>query len=236
MLKGIKRPAICAAVTGDTEADFLDAVRKIENVDLIEVRIDSLKDPSSAKVKRLLRDIKLETKIPLILTNRRKNEGGAFSGTEDERIKVIIDCLSLVDMVDIELKTDESQRDKIIKKAKEHGMTVIISYHDFDGTPKEDAMLGTLEEEFGVGADIAKIAVKANSSKDVLRLLNVTHKASSLGDICTICMGEIGKISRVVAPLFGSVITYGYVTRETAPGQLSVSELKRILELLGVKR
>jgi len=45
-------------------------------------------------------------------------------------------------------------------------------------------------------------------------------------------MGEKGKHSRVIAPVYGSVMTYGYVDTPTAPGQLKVDELKKILKML----
>jgi 3-dehydroquinate dehydratase-1 len=54
--------------------------------------------------------------------------------------------------------------------------------------------------------------------------------------ICTISMGELGAISRIAAPIFGSAITYGYVTRETAPGQISVSDIDSALKALGVRQ
>jgi 3-dehydroquinate dehydratase-1 len=83
---------------------------------------------------------------------------------------------------------------------------------------------------------VAKLGVKANSRRDVLRLLHVTQEMSSLDvPICTISMGELGKISRVAAPFFGSAITYGYVTKETAPGQVSIAELKKAFEILGLR-
>ena len=66
-----------------------------------------------------------------------------------------------------------------------------------------------------------------NSLEDVLRLLEVTLRAK--GPVCTIAMGETGRHSRVIAPIYGSVMTYGYVENAIAPGQLRVDELKNIL-------
>ncbi|MDL5501677.1 MAG: type I 3-dehydroquinate dehydratase [Candidatus Methanoperedens sp.] len=42
----------------------------------------------------------------------------------------------------------------------------------------------------------------------------------------------MGKHSRIMAPLYGSVMTYGYVDIPVAPGQLRVDELKNMLQLL----
>jgi 3-dehydroquinate dehydratase-1 len=70
----------------------------------------------------------------------------------------------------------------------------------------------------------------SNSLSDVLRLFEITLVTE--GEVCTIAMGEIGKHSRVFAPVYGSVMTYGYVEKATAPGQLRVDELRQILKLL----
>jgi 3-dehydroquinate dehydratase-1 len=40
-----------------------------------------------------------------------------------------------------------------------------------------------------------------------------------------IAMGNIGRHLRAVAPLYGSVLTYGFVAKSTAPGQMSLAEL-----------
>jgi 3-dehydroquinate dehydratase type I len=42
-------------------------------------------------------------------------------------------------------------------------------------------------------------------------------------------MGKEGKISRIISPLVGSYLTYAALTKgkETAPGQITVSELKK---------
>jgi len=47
-------------------------------------------------------------------------------------------------------------------------------------------------------------------------------------------MGEAGKAGRMAAPFFGSVLNYGYVTRETGPGQLSVEELRTLFDIMGI--
>ncbi|MFU8767666.1 MAG: type I 3-dehydroquinate dehydratase, partial [Candidatus Methanoperedens sp.] len=121
-------------------------------------------------------------------------------------------------------------RDMVVKEAKKSGKTLIISTHDFRKTPETGVMKGVLDESFAAGADIAKLAVMPGSFDDALRLLDVTLHAKSA--VCTIAMGDIGKHSRVVAPIYGSVMTYGSVGTATAPGQLRVDELKKIFKLI----
>jgi 3-dehydroquinate dehydratase len=50
-------------------------------------------------------------------------------------------------------------------------------------------------------------------------------------------MGENGKISRLLAPLFGAFFTFASLEKgsETASGQISISEMKSAYILLGIK-
>ncbi|HEY9205638.1 MAG TPA: type I 3-dehydroquinate dehydratase [Candidatus Methanoperedens sp.] len=191
--------------------------------DILEIRIDLL----DVDARQLLQDLK-KPGMPVIITNRMIQEGGAWNGTEAERIEMLVSLLPLADAVDIELCA--MKRDTVVKRAKSAGKTVIISTHDFQRTPDYDKMMDIIRESFAVGADIAKLAVMPASLDDVLRLLNVTLHAE--GAVCTIAMGEIGRHSRVIAPIYGSVMTYGYVGTATAPGQLRVDVLKTILNML----
>lgn len=238
-----RKPSICASIIAHTVEEFLDAARNARDADVIEIRADGLKvEPPSgqkyrAEIKRLLRNVKIQTDLPVILTIRKEKEGGVFKGSEAERVACIEDAMKLADAIDIELRMEEEKREEIMGEAKKNRIPVILSYHDLNKTPEEDAMKAMLEEESGAGAGMAKLAVKANSMEDVFKLLKVTREMSSRLSIpiCTISIGELGKISRIAAPLFGSAISYGYVTRETAPGQLSVSQLRQAFEMLGVR-
>ncbi|HEY9247128.1 MAG TPA: type I 3-dehydroquinate dehydratase [Candidatus Methanoperedens sp.] len=191
--------------------------------ELLELRIDLL----DADPRRILRDL-METGLPVIITNRMKQEGGAWSGTEHDRIRTLISLLDLADAVDIELRA--GMRDAVVNQARIAGKTVIISTHDFQRTPADDVMMKLIRESFDAGADIAKLAVMPGSLEDVLRLLDVTLHAGE--PVCTIAMGETGRHFRFIAPVYGSVMTYGYVDNAVAPGQIRVDELRLVLKML----
>jgi 3-dehydroquinate dehydratase-1 len=224
-------PLVVAAIMEKDRRSFLRAIDLAGEVDIIEARVDGLAHPDAEKATLLLESIKATGK-KAILTNRMKVEGGAFEGVEKERLKILESCLATADYVDLELRMRGLK--KFVAKAKRADTGVIISAHDFSGTPGKKEMLSILKKEFKAGADIAKLAAKANSVDDVLTMLSVTRKASEIGDVCTISMGAMGKLSRVAAPFFGSVLTYGYVTKPTVPGQLSIAELKQALRILEV--
>ena len=196
---------------------------KLLGADLLELRIDLI----PGKPQGVLSELK-KLGLPVIITNRMADQGGLWQGSEDERIRELLSLLPLADAVDIELCALD--RDRVVIKAKNAGKTVIISTHDFQKTPDNKVMDGIIRKSLEAGADIAKLAVMPGSLCDVLRLLDVTLHAK--GPVCTIAMGATGKHSRVIAPVYGSVMTYGYVETPTAPGQLRIDELKNLLKML----
>jgi len=191
--------------------------------DILELRIDLL----SERPQRVLEELKW-LGLPIIITNRMKDQGGSWQGSEKERIRELLHLLPLADAVDIELCAGD--RDSVVNKSRNAGKTVIISTHDFQKTPDNKVMDGIIHESLEAGADIAKLAVMPESLSDVLRLLEVTLHAN--GPVCTIAMGATGKHSRVIAPVYGSVMTYGYVDTPTAPGQLRIDEMKNFMKML----
>ena len=77
------------------------------------------------------------------------------------------------------------------------------------------------------------MAVKPANLKDVLWLLEATLMAER--PVCAIAMGEIGAHSRIMAPVYGSQFTYGYVRKPVAPGQMRVDRIIEGLKLLGLR-
>lgn len=213
--------SVVASISKDTVNTSIKA--KELGADILELRIDLI---SEDPVKILIELKKLG--LPIIITNRMKKEGGAWQGSESRRVRELISLIPHADAVDIELCAEE--RDMVVKETKNAGKKVIISTHDFQNTPGSEVMAGFIRDSFEKGADIAKLAVMPHSLDDVLRLLDVTLHSS--GQVCTIAMGEIGKHSRVMAPIYGSVMTYGYIDIPVAPGQLRVDELKNALKIL----
>lgn len=221
-----KKPGIVAAIGGNA----IETARLARSMgaDILEVRIDLLGIRDADELKLLMEELKEQTGLPVIATNRCRSEGGQWDGTDDARIELLISAIEAADALDVELAA--SQRQKVIDAAKKAGKTIIISSHNFSATPPKDVMLSTLNHAMDAGADIAKLAVTPNSTGDTLKLLEVTQQADF--PVCTIAMGKMGAHTRVVAPLYGSVLTYGAVDEAVAPGQLRIDELKNMLEAL----
>ncbi len=219
---GLELNKSIVASIGKAPLDSAIKAKKL-GADLLELRIDLL----DVEARKILPELK-RLGLPLIITNRMMQEGGAWKGNEAQRIQKLISLLPFADAVDIELCAEK--RDDVVEKVKNMEKKVIISTHDFQRTPSYDVMMGIINESFEAGADIAKLAVMPHSFEDTLRLLEVT--LHSKGAVCTVALGDIGMHSRVIAPVYGSVMTYGYVDIPTAPGQFRVDELKSILKIL----
>jgi 3-dehydroquinate dehydratase-1 len=213
----IKKSRI-VAVLGEEAAEGVPAAGE---ADMIELRLDLVKDPIPA-----IKAVRLATTKPIIATNRLKTEGGEFQGSERDRIELLLQAAPYADLVDIELMA--SLRDEFMARVNK---PVIVSYHDFQGMPDVEEMAVILESMKNTGASLAKIAVTPKSLKDNLRILGVLLDADM--PVSMIAMGDIGRHLRAVAPLYGSALTYGFVAKSTAPGQMSLAELclaKKLLE------
>lgn len=231
-----RKAAVVAVILENSLETSKKAAEK--GADILEIRLDLLGVRDLKRAIEIIREIKSETGIPLLVTNRSRTEGGKWEGKEEDRIGLLMNLLSFKDgpdAIDIELSAGRNDRDKVIKAAKDHGKTVIISSHNFLKTPSLQDMKAILEEMFHAGADIAKLAVMPRSMEDTLNLLRVTLDFKDTGkSVCTIAMGRQGKHTRVVAPLYGSVLTYASIESDAAaaPGQLPVDEVKKIMEML----
>ena len=199
-----------------------EGVKAASEADMIELRLDLVNEPIQA-----IKAVRLATTKPIIATNRLKTEGGMFQGSERERIELLLQAAPFADFVDIELLAE--LRDEFMARVNK---PVIVSYHDFLGMPNEDEMAIILENMKKTVAIYAKIAVTPQNLRDNLRILGLLLDADM--PLCMIAMGNIGRHLRAVAPLYGSVLTYGFVAKSLAPGQMSLAELRLSKKLFDV--
>lgn len=180
--------------------------------DLLEMRIDCWECTEKAAA-AYCNEVRTATGMPMIGTIRENDH------TRTKRVELFKACMPFVDSIDIELGTAINS---VVTSAAQ-GKTIIVSEHDFNGTPTVEGLASMVDRARAQGADIVKIATMANSRDDVVRLLEFTRSCTI--PVVAFAMGPIGKVSRVIAPLFGTLFTYGYITKAVAPGQLSVNEL-----------
>lgn len=222
---------VCVSVACEQVGQAIALAKDSANfADVVEIRLDSLSHPEIEPfVKSLAK--------PLLFTNRPEWEGGSFTGSELERIGLLLkavqhDCA----LVDLELRTAPELRAELLDVLLKHPQTgLIISWHDFSGTPSSDELGEILLQQIESGAHIGKIVPTANDPRDVLRVLNLQVIAAENNfPLIAFCMGTLGKISRLATIKLGGYMTYASPDKgkETAPGQISVSVIRDMLSRL----
>ena len=140
-----------------------------------------------------------------------------------------------VNLIDVELSAGEKAVKDIVAAAHAHGCHVIVSNHDFNGTPDRAELVSRLTLMQTLGADLAKMAVMPQNPQDVLNLLSATYQVSkeSRRPVITMAMGRLGLISRLGGHIFGSAMTFASAGKASAPGQIDAKALEGILKIIG---
>jgi len=221
---------VLAAATDDLSAE--PAAR--EDADAVEFRLDLATDPLDQLAA-------YDGDLPLIVTNRAAWEGGnaADEARRLDTLESALDCESVA-AVDLECEAlagsieaaDTEQARTLRATARDAGIAVIASVHDFESTPPVDGLTDRLRTASDEG-DIAKLAVTATDRSDALAVLTATHRAVEAGwTVATMAMGAAGQHTRAVAPVYGSKIGYAPVdpAGATAPGQYDLATLRRLVD------
>ncbi len=205
------------------EAQKLIAQAEESQVDFVEVRLDCLEK----NVK--LSDLTAQHSVPLIATDKSQKK-------EADRQEFLLHAaLSGFRYVDAELSTPKLQN--FVTEAKSRGAKCVVSFHDYTKTPSIPDLNRILEREISSGADVCKIVTTANKMEDNLTLLQFLQAAPVRKKPVCFAMGALGKVSRLLSPLCGGFFTFAALERgsETAPGQMTVTEMRSAYELLGLK-
>lgn len=234
-------PKICVSMIGETIKELIDEANflKVLDLDVVEWRVDFFNDVTDIdKVKEALKEIrKVLANRPIVFTFRSAKEGGQKEVTPSFYFELnkSITRTKLVEVIDIELFNDERDVKELVEVAHAASVAVIISNHDFYKTPDKEEIISRLRRAQELGADIPKIAVMPTCAKDVITLLDATRIMSeeyAIGPIITMSMAGKGVISRVSGELFGSALTFGAAKMASAPGQISVVDLRESIKLL----
>ncbi len=220
---------VCVAVSAADAAGVAAAVGPVLSVvDVVEVRLDGMAQPEVEKCCSLLR-------APLLFTNRPSWEGGQFAGTEQERLLPLLAAVRLqAAYVDLELRAEQPLREQLLSELRASPTRLILSWHDFAGTPKQGELEGLLGRMQESGADIGKIITTAHEEADVLRVFALLQRAREMQfPLTAFCMGEIGRISRFATLYLGGAMTYVAVSEDqgTAPGQFSAAHFRQLQTL-----
>ena len=191
----MSKPQLCVTVTGATTAELRQKRDAVTDADLVELRLDSVSDPSPAGA--------LEgRRRPVILTCRPVWEGGGFKGSEEERKQILADGLLLgAEYVDVEWR---AHFDDLIAGAG--GRRIVLSSHDFHGVPID--LSARVHAMRSIGAEVVKVSAVATSLSDCIPLLDLGERSAPDAGLVLIAMGDYGVATRVLAARFGSIWTY----------------------------
>ena len=199
--------------------EFSDLVKNSKN-DIFELRVDGLE-------KYDVHDLS-DIDKRYVITVRRKEEGGIRKISEEQRLRMFEEFLTLdPSFIDIEYRSEIL--DEVLGLVDGTPTRSIISYHDFEKTPDLHELDELFERIDNKDPDLIKIVTFCNTPKDNSKVLEFLLDRSNL---VSFCMGDEGMISRILSLKYCPV-TYGSLSRtETAPGQLSVEKLNDIKEML----
>lgn len=185
-----------------------------QGAELIELRLDFL--AKAPDFKRLLDN----KPCAVVATLRRQQDGGRWSGTEDQR-KMLLRQATVAGFDWIDIETDIANEIRRFKSVKR-----IVSYHNMREVPAD---LEKIHEQMcAQDPDVVKLAVAAQKPGDNLRVLDLVKNAKQ--PTVAFCMGDIGFASRILSKKYGAPFTYGAFNKERgiAPGMPSFDELKNV--------
>lgn len=220
----MKRPKICAVLVSNDWA-VIETVEPF--IDLYEVRIDLIGDGWPELIGQIDR--------PWIACNRIADEGGSWGKSEPRRIDELLEAAELgADMIDIELRTENLA--EVVKLVKQR-TKCLLSAHYLTGTPPLDSLREIVQRQLAAGAEICKVVTTAQHFEDNLTALQIIAEFPGT-KIVSFAMGPLGSISRVLCPLAGGYFTYASIEagKESAPGQITARDLRRIYEMMEHER
>jgi len=221
---------ICETVMTSTLAglraarDAASAPARAGRIGLVELRLDGLA-PGELDVAGALAD----RRLPVIVTCRPAWEGGSFTGSEAERLRVLAEAARLgAEFVDIEMDAEMRTPGAVASLAGGRGgaTRVVVSHHRLEpGVPADLAdrvrVLRACVEALGQGG-VSKVAIMAGRPRDCALLRRAVYADGMPDGSIAIAMGPAGILSRLLPARFCTAWTYA---GSAAPGQLPVDEL-----------
>lgn len=188
----------------------------------VELRLDWLADDT--EIRRFLRRLAARRpKAILIATCRRREAGGRYEGTIAKQLVHLADAVRAgCAWYDLEIETARQCPPELLDVLLGESRQ-LTSAHFFKRMP---ANLQHVAAELAGGrSDAIKIAGQCDSLADALNLLRFARKSRN---IVAVPMGDVALPARLLAVREGSAFTYAPVENATAPGQISLEQVKNV--------
>jgi 3-dehydroquinate dehydratase-1 len=130
--------------------------------------------------------------------------------------------------VDIELRSAGAFA-AVLKEARSKNIRAIVSFHDFQTTPSRSSLDGIARTARSLGADFLKIATRTDTAAELARLRDFFQRERLKMKIAAMGIGRLGRMSRLQFARDRSALNYGHLGCPQAEGQLSITQLRRIL-------
>ncbi len=222
---------VCAVVAAGTAREMILQVRRgLGKTRTLELRLDYLRNAKEREtfLSWLHRQ---RRRAVLIATCRREEGGGLFGGSREKQIGILAQAArSGCAWCDVEIETAMHMARGALASALSPAR-VMVSYHDFRGTPRN--LKGIVRRLESAGGDAIKIAAQCRSVSDSLRISELAHGRR---DAVAISMGEFGFAGRILSLRMGSALAYAAVEQATAPGQLSLSAMSDLYRVEEITR
>lgn len=166
----------------------------------------------------------------IIFTLRTRQEGGQIELTDREYLDLIkeINAIYNPDFIDFEYFSHKAVFNEMLDFPN-----LVLSYHNFEETPEN--LMESFSEMTKLAPRVVKIAVMPKNEQDVLNLMNYTRGFKALNPeqtYATMSMGKLGRISRLAGDIVGSSWTFVSIDEASAPGQVSLCDMKKIIDIL----
>jgi 3-dehydroquinate dehydratase/shikimate dehydrogenase len=218
---GLRR--ICAVVAASTAAEMSKLVRvALRHASTFELRLDWL--ASDAERARFLRWLRKRQPLnaTFLATCRRREGGGKFPGGIDRELYWLTQAREAgCQWCDLEVETLRKLPGQSVREYPVPPR-VLLSVHDFDRTPDLPRRMNPPAHG---AVDAVKIAAEARTIQDSVRLLRLARNSKNF---VAVPMGEAGLPARILALRGGSALAYAPVAAATAPGQVSLDEMKHL--------
>lgn len=233
-------PKICVPVMGKSIGEIAQAAARARDAqaDIIELRIDSLSAmPDMQTAEAACRAVREQAPgTALLFTLRTARDGGAGDADAQayEALLTSMIASGVCDGVDCELSVGREAFSRIARRAKEAGVTLVGSSHEFGEIGEMERAAQWLLEQQALGADVCKAAVMTKTRVRALEAALMFAKAKERLAIpmIGIAMGPAGAITRIGGACMGSCLTFGTAGEASAPGQIDAVTLRRALEIM----
>jgi len=184
-------------------------------IDLAEVRLDLLLSKGVEPEAILAAMARKE--IPVLLTLRTREEGGAFNWRSRQRVLFFLAFLPFADAVDLEL-TNLPRLGRVLRAVRRSKRDLILSSHSLKRKLTPLRLKRLLVDFRKTRAAVYKVVGLARRPRDLRALaeplLTLPHMRLAI-----LASGPLATASRLSLPALGSRLLYVHLDEPAAPGQ-----------------